>query len=148
MNPNFIITIVIIFLMNFTYSSASQFTITSNDQMQFSVKEFEVQAGEDVEIVFKNVGKLPKIAMGHNLVILKKGISAIAFGGKAAKAGANAINALPESVLSDVLISSKLLGPGESEVFRFKAPSEPGVHQFLCSFPGHYAIMRGIMIVK
>lgn len=148
MNPNFIITIVIIFLMNFTYSSASQFTITSNDQMQFSVKEFEVQAGEDVEIVFKNVGKLPKIAMGHNLVILKKGISAIAFGGKAANAGANAINALPESVLSDVLISSKLLGPGESEVFRFKAPSEPGVHQFLCSFPGHYAIMRGIMIVK
>ena len=128
--------------------SADKITITSNDLMQFSVKEFEVQAGEEVEIDFKNIGKLPKIAMGHNLVILKNGISAIAFGGKAAKAGANANNALPDSVLSDVLISSKLLGPGESEVIKFKAPSEPGVHQFLCSFPGHYAIMRGIMIVK
>ena len=148
MIPKLITISVVTILINVTFSSASELTITSNDQMQFSVKEFEVQAGEDVEIVFKNVGKLPKIAMGHNLVILQKGVSAIAFGGKAAKAGANAINALPESVLSDVLISSKLLGPGESEMIRFKAPSDPGVHQFLCSFPGHYAIMRGLMIVK
>ena len=39
--------------------------------MQFSVKEFEVKAGEQVELEFKNEGTLPKIAMGHNLVILK-----------------------------------------------------------------------------
>ena len=128
--------------------SAQKISITGNDQMQFSIREFEVKTGEEVEIEFKNIGKLPKIAMGHNLVILKKGISAIAFGGKAASSGANATNALPDSVKSDVFAYTKLLGPGEKEVLKFKAPLESGVHQFLCSFPGHYAIMRGVMTVK
>jgi azurin len=86
--------------------------------------------------------------MGHNLVILKEGVSAIAFGGKALKAGANATNALPDSVKEHVLAHTKLLGPGESEVVKFKAPNKPGVHQFVCTFPGHYAMMRGIMVVK
>ena len=40
--------------------------------MQFDLKSFDVKAGEKVELTFKNIGKIPKIAMGHNLVILKK----------------------------------------------------------------------------
>jgi azurin len=86
--------------------------------------------------------------MGHNLVILKEGISAIAFGGKAMQAGANATNALPDAVKSDVLAYTKLLGPGESEIIKFKAPEKPGLLQFVCTFPGHYAMMRGVMVVK
>ena len=40
--------------------------ITGNDTMKFSTREFSVPAGKKVELEFKNVGKLPKIAMGHN----------------------------------------------------------------------------------
>ena len=29
----------------------------------------------------------------------------------------------------------------------FTAP-DPGDYQFVCSFPGHFAMMRGIMVVK
>ena len=47
-------------------------TISGNDLMQFDIKEFSVTAGEKVELEFKNIGKMPKIAMGHNLVILKQ----------------------------------------------------------------------------
>ena len=47
-------------------------TITGNDSRS-DVKEFTVQAGKKVELTFKNAGKLPKLAMGHNLVILKEG---------------------------------------------------------------------------
>jgi azurin len=126
----------------------SKIEISGNDQMQFSTREFEVKAGDEVTLVFKNVGVLPKIAMGHNLVILKEGVSALAFGGKALKAGANATNALPESVKGDVFAHTKLLGPGESEVIKFKAPEKPGMFQFVCTFPGHYAMMRGVMVVK
>jgi azurin len=86
--------------------------------------------------------------MGHNLVILQKGVSALSFGNKALKAGASATNALPDSVKGDVLAHSKLLGPGESEVLKFKAPVESGMYQFVCTFPGHYAMMRGVMVVK
>lgn len=129
-------------------NAVTKVAISGNDQMQFSLKEFEVKAGDKVELEFKNAGSLPKIAMGHNLVILKEGVSAIAFGGKALQAGANATNALPDSVKDDVLAFTKLLGPGEVEVVKFTAPKKPGIHQFVCTFPGHYAMMRGVMVVK
>ena len=93
-------------------------------------------------------GKLPKIAMGHNLVILKKGVSAIAFGQKALGAGANAVNPLPDSIKDDVIASTKLLGPGEEEVISFTAPKEKGAYEYVCTFPGHFAMMRGTMTVK
>ena len=86
--------------------------------------------------------------MGHNLVILQKGVSAMSFGSKALRAVANATNALPDSVKGDVLAHSELLGPGESEVIKFKAPNNPGMYQFVCTFPGHYSMMRGVMVVK
>ena len=122
-------------------------TITGNDTMQFDKREFTVQSGEKVEIEFKNIGKLPKIAMGHNLVILKKGISSLKFGQKAMSMGANATNPLPEGCMGDVIAATKLLGPGETETITFTAP-DPGDYQFVCSFPGHFAAMRGVMVVE
>ena len=68
-----------------------------------------------MRLEFKNIGKLPKIAMGHNLVILKKGISSLKFGQKAMSMGANATNPLPEASMGDVIAATKLLGPGETE---------------------------------
>jgi len=123
-------------------------TITGNDLMQFDTKEFTVSAGEKVTLEFKNVGKMPKIAMGHNLVLLKAGISGIQFGQKVLGMGASATNPLPEASKEDVLAATKLLGPGESETITFTAPSEPGIHQYVCTFPGHFAMMRGNMTVK
>ena len=123
-------------------------TITGNDAMQFDIKSFNASKGTDFKLTFKNTGKLPKIAMGHNLVILKKGISAIKFGQKVLAAGGNAINALPESVMDDVIAHTKLLGPGETEVITFKVPMETGSYQYVCTFPGHFAMMRGVMEVE
>ena len=62
-------------------------------------------------------------------------------------AGANATNALPDSVKGDVIAATKLLGPAESETISFTAP-EPGDYEYVCTFPGHFAMMRGIMNVK
>jgi azurin len=116
--------------------------------MQFDVKNFDVTAGKKVKLTFKNAGKLPKIAMGHNLVLLKKGVSAIAFGQKALGAGANAVNPLPDSLKGDVIANTKLLGPGEEEIVTFTAPKEKGAYEYVCTFPGHFAMMRGTMTVK
>jgi len=122
-------------------------TITGNDTMQFDLKTIEAKAGEKIELTFKNVGKIPKIAMGHNLVVLKKGISAIAFGQKAMGAGANATNALPDSVKGDTIAATKLLGPAESETITFSV-SEAGDYEYVCTFPGHFAMMRGVLKIK
>ena len=68
----FLSIIVLSLLFSINAFSLSKITISGDDKMQFSLKEFEVKAGEPVELIFKNEGKLPKIAMGHNLVILTK----------------------------------------------------------------------------
>tara|TARA_B100000989_G_scaffold192029_1_gene144754 strand:- start:119 stop:556 length:438 start_codon:yes stop_codon:yes gene_type:complete len=129
-------------------NAAQKIIITGNDTMQFDTKEFTVKAGEEVELELKNIGKLPKIAMGHNLVILKKGISAIKFGQKIMGMGASATNVLPAASMDDVIAATKLLGPSESDTITFTAPNEAGDYQFVCTFPGHFAMMRGIMVVK
>ncbi len=128
--------------------SAAEITINGNDTMQFDVKAFDVKAGEKVSLTLKNSGKLPKIAMGHNIVLLKKGVTAIGFGQKALGAGANATNPLPDSVKADAIAWTKLLGPGESDTVSFIAPKEPGAYEYVCTFPGHFAMMRGTMTVK
>ena len=129
-------------------NAAQKIIITGNDTMQFDTKEFTVKAGEEVELELKNIGKLPKIAMGHNLVILKKGISAIKFGQKIMGMGASATNVLPAASMDDVIAATKLLGPSENDTITFTAPNEAGDYQFVCTFPGHFAMMRGIMVVK
>ncbi|HEY0945970.1 MAG TPA: plastocyanin/azurin family copper-binding protein, partial [Opitutaceae bacterium] len=53
--------------------------ITANDSMKFNVTRIEAAAGEELRIVLRNVGSMPKEAMGHNWVLLKQGSDAQAF---------------------------------------------------------------------
>jgi azurin len=121
-------------------------TITGNDTMRFDTTAFEVAAGERVRLVLINVGNLPKAAMGHNLIILKKGVNLAAFAQSALPAAAT--DYIPVDKKDDIVVHTKLLGPGESDTIEFTAPSVPGNYDYLCSFPGHWALMKGIMTVK
>ena len=49
--------------------------------------------------------------------------------------------------MSEVLQSTKLVQRGESDKLNFTAPSTPGEYSFLCSYPGHWVRMYGIMLV-
>lgn len=142
-----ILLIGIMSLFNSAFAN-TEITITGNDSMMFDVKQFSVSAGTDFKLTFKNIGNLPKIAMGHNLVVLKKDVTAIAFGQKVLAAGGSATNPLPDSVKEDVLVATKLLGPGETEELNFTIPTETGSYEYVCTFPGHFAMMRGVMEVK
>lgn len=136
------------FIVLHANEGTKEIIITGNDAMQFDLKKFDVSSGESVQITFKNIGSLPKIAMGHNLVVLKKGVDALAFGQKVLASGGSATNPLPQSLLGDVVAHTKLLGPGESETISFNVPKESGDYQYVCTFPGHFAMMRGTMEVK
>lgn len=121
--------------------------ITANDQMKFSLEFFDVKAGEIVRLTLKNVGSMPKMSMGHNLVILKQGTDEKAF--VEAAMGAPTTDYVPADMSGSIIANTKLLGPGESDSIVFKAPTKKGRYPFLCSFPGHFQVgMKGFMIVR
>ena len=122
-------------------------TIEANDAMQFDKKEFEVTAGQTVELVLKHTGKLPKVAMGHNVVILKPGTAVPTFAMAAMQAKDNDYIPTDEANAAAVVTKTKLIGGGETDTVTFTAPAA-GTYEYLCTFPGHFGIMKGKMTVK
>lgn len=47
----------------------------------------------------------------------------------------------------DVLGATKLLEAGEKVSLKLKAPTEEGVYEYVCTYPGHWEQMWGRLIV-
>jgi len=47
--------------------------------------------------------------------------------------------------LPEVLQATPLINPGGSFTLTFTAPATPGDYPFICTFPGHWRIMQGVM---
>ncbi len=121
--------------------------ITGNDQMKFNLEFFDVEAGQVVSVTLKNVGSMPKMSMGHNLVILVQNADEKAF--VEASMNAPTTDYVAAEKPEVIIAHTKLLGPGESDTITFKAPTKKGRYTFLCSFPGHYQVgMKGYMVVR
>lgn len=120
--------------------------ISSNDQMRFSVTEIEAAPGEQLRVVHNNFGRMPKQTMGHNWILFTK-MEESALNTLAMEAAQNSPTYLPRDT-SKIIVKSNLLGPGESDTVVFNAPTEPGDYVFACTFPGHFAMMRGVLKVR
>ncbi|MFO7846475.1 MAG: plastocyanin/azurin family copper-binding protein, partial [Balneolaceae bacterium] len=60
-------------------------------------------------------------------------------------------NALSREYIPDtpnVLFNTPIVGPGESFVLEIEVPDEPGEYPFICTIPGHWRSMQGILIVE
>ena len=115
-------------------------------QMKFDKTEFTVKPGQKVMLLFKN----EKCPLQHNVIIIKPGTKD-KVGGEADKmlADPNALksNYVPNS--PDILIKgTKLIGPGQSDLIEFTAPADEGDYPYICTFPGHWRLMNGVMKVK
>ncbi|HUF61659.1 MAG TPA: plastocyanin/azurin family copper-binding protein [Verrucomicrobiales bacterium] len=121
--------------------------ITGNDLMQYNKKAFTVNTGQKVKLVLKNIGQLPKLAMGHNVVILQQGAKAEDVAVEAIKYPLKDYIPQDEATMKKILAYTKMLGPGETDAVIFTAP-KPGNYIYFCSFPAHFATMRGTMTVK
>jgi azurin len=113
------------------------------ETLKFDKKEFTVTAGKPVEIVFENPD-----AMQHNIVIGQP-YSLETIGKEADKlitqkdgAEKNYVPAIPQ-----VLFSTPLINPNQTYRLKFTAPAEAGEYVFVCTFPGHWRIMNGVMKV-
>ena len=116
--------------------------LSGNDQMKFNKNEIKVPAGTTVELTFEHVGKMSKEAMGHNFVLLKEGTNVQEFAQEALEFN----DYIPEG--SDALIvHTEMLGGGQKTTITFEAP-EKGKYDYICSFPGHVALMNGVFTVE
>ncbi|MEZ0273486.1 MAG: plastocyanin/azurin family copper-binding protein [Roseimicrobium sp.] len=109
-------------------------------------KTFTVKVGEKFKVTLENKATIPQ---PHNLLICKPGslqkVGAAA-NGMLTDPQAMAKDYVPES--PEVLHHTKLVQPGQSESLEITAPSEPGDYVYLCTFPGHWILMNGIMKVE
>jgi azurin len=121
--------------------------LQATDAMKFTPAQIQAKPGEQLRVVLKDVGTVPKTAMAHNFVLLKKGADPKAFCDKSA--GARDTDFIAPAVKDQVLAATGLVGPGETTEVTFAAPAQPGTYTFVCSFPGHFAIgMKGTLAVR
>lgn len=117
--------------------------LNSNDQMQFDKKVLSASPGQLITLTLNHTGRGNKMIMGHNFVLLKKDVDVDVFARKAVEARDSEY--IPEG--DEMIAYTGLIGGGESITITFDAPQQ-GVYNFICSFPAHYQLMRGQLIVK
>ena len=125
-------------------SDVTKIVITSDDYMKFNTREITVKKGKVVKLTLKHIGKLDVQLMGHNFVLLKKKVDILEFANKAAMASKNQYIPVDSN---EVIAYTDMIGGGQETTIEFLPPKK-GVYDFICSFPGHYAMMKGKFIVE
>lgn len=127
----------------------AEITLTADKiQFVFDIKEFTVKPGQKVKLTLINpadsITRQP-----HNVLIVKPGKKDVV--GMAANNGLSdptfltTKQAVPDS--EEILHHSKLVQAGEQDTMEFTAPTEVGDYPYICTYPGHWAIMHGVMKV-
>jgi azurin len=122
-------------------------TVEVRDALVFSLKEITVDSScESFSLTLKHVGKMPASSMGHNWVLTgTEDFDGAVKDGQMSGADNNFVKPGDERVLA----ATKVIGGGEESTISFD-PSilEPGGdYTFFCSFPAHFVLMRGKLIV-
>ena len=117
--------------------------ITSDDAMKYDPTTIDVKSScKQFKITLKHVGKMPKAAMGHNVVVTsaadKEGVLK-----DGAEAGLDKDYVKPDD--ARVIAHTKLIGGGEEDsvVLDVSKLAKDGTYEYFCSFPGHSAQMNG-----
>ena len=113
------------------------------ERMNYDKEQIVVEAGKSVEFRFSNIDNMP-----HNFVIVAPGaLEEVGLKAEASALDADARdrNFVPKS--DKVLLASKLLNAGESQSLSFDVPKEPGMYPYVCTYPGHWRRMFGVLIV-
>ncbi|MBI2477210.1 MAG: hypothetical protein HYV60_00720 [Planctomycetia bacterium] len=118
--------------------------VETGSNLSYTTRSFRVRAGEPIEFTLSNPDVVP-----HNWALIKPG-TLQRVGGLA-----NRLISDPEAVAhqyipdsSDVLAYTDVVLPRDEFTIFFHAPEQPGRYPYLCTFPGHWLVMNGEMIVE
>jgi azurin len=119
---------------------------TLEAQMKYDVQSFSVKPNSKVKVIFKNPDSLP-----HNLIFCTPGKKK---GGDKGEEVIDAVLKLGDKGVKmnwepkghpRILASSGMVQPGKETVIYFKVPKVEGNYPYICTFPGHYQLMNGMM---
>ena len=129
-------------------SKVCKLEITGNDAMQYDKKELtSPRTAPRSNSRCTHTGKLPAQSMGHNWVLVKTDdLAAVANAGMSAGLANNYLKHGDARVIAH----TKIVGGGESDTVTFptSALKKGGDYKYLCTFPGHNAIMKGDVQVR
>lgn len=109
--------------------------------MDFDKKTLEVPTGAEVHLVFKNNTNMQGFL--HNWALVKPGTEAkVAANGLKAGVDGNYVDPYDQ----DMMFFTPLAQPGKTTEVTFTAPA-PGKYPYICTFPGHYMMMKGVLTV-
>jgi azurin len=118
--------------------------LQAGNALNYVQKELKAKAGRAVALTFENPDVMP-----HNWVLVRPGAE------EKVGAAAALMVSMPDGAdrhyvpdTPDVIVHSRLLDPGKTTTLYFTAPKEPGRYPYLCSFPGHAQLMRGVLVVE
>lgn len=112
------------------------------NSMAFDTTSLTAAVGQPVHVVFTNKSNMS--TMGHNWALVRPGTEAsVALKGlqRGEKAG------YVDVTDHDMLAFTPMAKAGETVEVTFNAPDEPGVYPYICTFPGHYVMMKGKLTV-
>lgn len=111
--------------------------------LAYDTKAITAKAGQKIKLTFTNTH--PTLPQPHNIVFGKAGTKDKMM--TIAMSGMTLVDKgyIPES--PDILAHTKLLQPGQSETIEFTVPAA-GQYPYFCTFPGHVAIMNGILTAQ
>jgi plastocyanin len=117
---------------------------TIPERLLYDLREFKVAPGAPVKLVFENPDVTP-----HNLLIVQPGAADEV--GMAGNEMAKTPDGFAKGFIPDspkILHKTKMLNQGDSETLRFTAPTSKGKYPYICTFPGHWLVMKGEMVVE
>ncbi len=121
----------------------AEITLLSGDNMRYDKSKITVREGQQVILTLKHTGTMSKNDMGHNFVLLEERTNIASFAMEAMEFADQGY--VPDS--DAVIAHTKLIGGGESDKITFDAPPA-GTYDFVCTFPGHYGMMKGKFVVE
>lgn len=118
--------------------------LETGKNLTFANRRLRVRAGEALKFTLANPDVVP-----HNWVLAKPGTL------KSVGEASNRLVADPEAFArhyvpqsENVLVYTDIVGPRSDFTIHFRAPQQPGVYPYLCTFPGHWMVMNGELVVE
>ncbi|MDB6120473.1 MAG: putative heme-binding protein, partial [Verrucomicrobiaceae bacterium] len=119
-------------------------TIQAAQGLQYVQRELHAKAGERLSVTFSNPDVVP-----HNWALIRPGkLNSVGELANKLIADPNGLarHYVPDT--SDVLAYTDIANPGSSFTIHIDAPKESGKYPYLCTFPGHWMVMNGVLVVE